>query len=1787
MSSGASLNHIFRTVWNQALGAMVAIAETGTSVGRGAARRSKSAELHRPPEVGVGLLALSIAVAWSASSLTVLANPTGGVAVVGQVATVSTGNNLQVTTQNGAGANFSAINWQSFSIPAGSSTYFQQPNANSTSINRVVTNTPSQLFGTLSSNGSLVLVNQSGIAVGAGAVVDTAGFTASSLAMSDQDAMAGRLRFGNGSIGTADVSVNGTVLARSGDVVLLGPNVQTGQDALIQAPNGNAILVAGRQIDITERGLEGIRLQVQAPSNSVVNLGSLKGDAVGLFAGTLKHSGLIQATAVSDSGGRVILKGQDLLNISGEVDAKQRGGMGGEVWASADKVLLQRTALLNVSGENGGGEVLVGGGWQGHDVRLSNSTQTVVTAGARLKADALVQGNGGTAVVWSDGGTRFAGAVSAHGGVSGGDGGHAEVSGKQFLDFQGSANLSSSKGKLGILLLDPATLTIQSTAPDINGDTIIGDDVTLAGLLSTDFGTSSSIVTSGQVGTLLNTANLSLAATGAVTVNAPITKTSGSATTLTLTSTSGSVSVNAAISGTSGSPLNVTLNGPTAVNIGGAIDTQGGAVSISATFGGNITQSGGAPISASGVSASAYGAITLADPANDIKAFSATSSMGGGIGFKTTGAVTLGSISSFSTLSVVANGAITQSAPISIGGTTLFDAGIGSIALTDASNAFSGAVSLGTLGSSNATLKNNGSINISAANIGGTLALYPLANGSSLSQTGAIAANTLDITMNPVGNGSVSLTNPGNTVNTLSVMNTGTGQINYFNNAALSLGPITAGGSLSIGTTSGTNISQSGGPITMSDPLSTASINAGSYGGYGSVVLMNPSNDFAIVNVVGTQVSLRDINALTVSGLYADSGASLIQSGGAITLTGSIRSNVTGDAVKFISGGTFNGAGGSFSLPLGARWLAYLGTPGADTFNTGSAPPSFKQYNAVNGSTVLGTGNAVLYSTAPVLSGSLTGAVSKIYDGGLSISPSGASVGGLSGALGLDDISTASASPTTANLSDPNVGTGKTVTVSGSVGGVIGGSSDLYFFSKPIYGYQFSASGNIGAVTPAQASVSLTGSRPYDGTDIVKASIFKLSGLANSETLTLSGFGTVADKNVGANKTVTLGSLALGDGTGLASNYTFTGGTQVAAITPALLGVIGGNRPYDGTSIINSGMLTLSGLVTGETLNLSGTGAVADKNAGSSKAVSLANVALVDGTGLASNYSIAGAATTVAITPKSVTPTSITAGNKVYDGNVIATVTGGQVSGLISGDVVTLSGSGAFSDKNVGIGKTVTLNALNLSGIDGGNYFLSGNTATASADITPKLLDVSGLTALSKEYDGKLTAVAGTGGVGFAGLVGNDSVVLSSAQGSFSSKDVGVGKPVVFSVFGLDGADGGNYKVGSSNSAKANITARPLSSWTGKGNSGLWSDPNNWDVIPDGANVLAVNVPAGQGVVTVDASAGAIFLQSLASGSGFAISGGSLQVGDSFTSTGYLQSGGSVTGSGAFKVNGSFNQSAGSITFGSVDVVQTSGDLNVRSITSPVVVLTATSGAIRQSDGGIQSGSLTTNSTAGTYLNAPGNQLLAFNATNKGTGNIELVNTGTLKLQGALAVGGSIKVINTGGISTTVLVSALDGSVSLTANSPLTIGELGIQAGGDISLIATNLTSAGNITLNGPIESVSGGVAVSAASNLTQNSSILAPLGVRAAAGGTMTFGPLATSGYQPVSYSVSGQPVSPPRSPASGTFATDQIISLMQTAPNLGGDASVNPIDTLLKLDKERDLSKELIVSEGQICRP
>ncbi|NJK92850.1 MAG: filamentous hemagglutinin N-terminal domain-containing protein [Blastochloris sp.] len=100
----------------------------------------------------------------------VMANPSGEQVVAGSAQFERSVDRLNITTSEQV-----IINWQDFSIGSNETTQFIQPGSSSLAVNRVVTGNPSAIYGTLSGNGRIVVLNPNGIMVGAGGVVDTGG----------------------------------------------------------------------------------------------------------------------------------------------------------------------------------------------------------------------------------------------------------------------------------------------------------------------------------------------------------------------------------------------------------------------------------------------------------------------------------------------------------------------------------------------------------------------------------------------------------------------------------------------------------------------------------------------------------------------------------------------------------------------------------------------------------------------------------------------------------------------------------------------------------------------------------------------------------------------------------------------------------------------------------------------------------------------------------------------------------------------------------------------------------------------------------------------------------------------------------------------------------------------------------------------------------------------------------------------------------------------------------------------------------------------------------------------------------------------------------------------------------------------------------------------------------------------------------------------------------------------------------------------------------------------------
>ena len=99
--------------------------------------------------------------------------------------------------------------------------------------------------------------------------------------------------------------------------------------------------------------------------------------------------------------------------------------------------------------------------------------------------------------------------------------------------------------------------------------------------------------------------------------------------------------------------------------------------------------------------------------------------------------------------------------------------------------------------------------------------------------------------------------------------------------------------------------------------------------------------------------------------------------------------------------------------------------------------------------------------------------------------------------------------------------------------------------------------------------------------------------------------------------------MSITDGTsgtiGLASNYTLESGTfDITAKSITL----SGSRQYDGTTNVVSSDLSLIGEISGESISITGTGSVTDKNVGNGQSIDTTGFSLVDNTSNASNYSL-------------------------------------------------------------------------------------------------------------------------------------------------------------------------------------------------------------------------------------------------------------------------------------------------------------------------------------------------------------------------------------------------------------------------------------------------------------------------------------------------------------------------------------------------------------------------------------
>ena len=387
------------------------------------------------------------------------------------------GNIQQPNAQNmiiNQSSNQMITNWQGFDIGQSESVQFNQPGSNSVALNRVIGQDPTAILGKLNANGQIFITNPSGVFFGPNSIINVGSLMATSLQISDQDFLNRNYRFTQDPSKPLASVINEGQINASDYIGLLGPRAEN--RGMLMANLGSIAIGSGKAatMDFSGDGLINFAITESVDGsfvdkdgntveNGAFNSGTIQADggkvlltaytAQKMIRSVVNNTGVIRAQSVSKRNGAIYLEAgpNGTATNEGTLDASgtDSGETGGTVHILGDKVGQFGNALVDVSGDQGGGEVLIGGDYQGKG-SVQNASTTAGGSNTVVKANAITNGNGGKVIYWADDTTRFYGAIEAKGGANSGDGGFVEVSGKQFLDFNGEVITTAANGQTGI-----------------------------------------------------------------------------------------------------------------------------------------------------------------------------------------------------------------------------------------------------------------------------------------------------------------------------------------------------------------------------------------------------------------------------------------------------------------------------------------------------------------------------------------------------------------------------------------------------------------------------------------------------------------------------------------------------------------------------------------------------------------------------------------------------------------------------------------------------------------------------------------------------------------------------------------------------------------------------------------------------------------------------------------------------------------------------------------------------------------------------------------------------------------------------------------------------------------------------------------------------------------------------------------------------------------------------------------------------------------------------------------
>jgi filamentous hemagglutinin family protein len=875
-------------------------------------------------------------------------------------------------------------------------------------INRVTGDNPSAILGTLESrqafpNANLYLMNPNGIVFGQNARLDIGGSfhatTGTGLGFDSGSFSVDRnsLSFPNGDPKTIRFAIaqpaglinQGNLAVDAGKSITFtgGSIINTGT---LTAPSGNVALtsVAGNsQVELRSPdavlGLQVTNNAVPANWNGKITelpklAELLTGKVPEANQVVVKADGSLALVANPAATDMAVTNGMSV--ISGRVDVSSPESKAGNIGIFGEKVGLVN-AQIDASGALGGGTVLIGGNFQGNGI-APNASRTFVSANSKIDVSALLNGNAGTAIVWSNLNTRFLGTIIAKGGTLSGDGGFVEVSGKQNLDYRGTVNTFAPNGKIGRLLLDPTDINIIG----IGGSFTVLDNVDQF----SDLDSGANTINVGLIN--IAAANVTLQATNDINFNAPVTiNVSG----VGLTAQAGrDINVNSDIS-TNAGVINFTAGrdivGVGAISTSPIVDsaadislTAGRDVSVNSinaiagissaivSNGGNVTVQAGGNIQTTGTFVSTLGnTYSIATNADS------TGKAGNISLISTSGAIDVssGRVHAVATIGNAGNITFQALDNIKTGAGTFPLAGVGSfigvggngVGGTISFTSLSGAIntSLGDINAGNQNIGNAGTVFLQAANNITTASIFASSgdgggNGGKItliSQLGSIDTTAGEITVAAqIGNaGAIDLQAVGN----ITTSNLNSSVFILGNGGTISV-TSTSGAIATTGDIDASSINGNGGNINFKarNSITTNNLNTSSDLGVGGNISLDPIGDI-VLSSANTSGSIQGGN------FFASS------TGGNIRVTGFVSSVFAACAGSSIcSASNSGGSGGQIFLSHGGLTPFVIGnsstngtagivTSGSSTLPLGSIIPVGTSIFAQGNILVAPSGNTI------------------------------------------------------------------------------------------------------------------------------------------------------------------------------------------------------------------------------------------------------------------------------------------------------------------------------------------------------------------------------------------------------------------------------------------------------------------------------------------------------------------------------------------------------------------------------------------------------------------------------------------------------------------------------------------------------------------------------------------------------------------------------------------------------------------------------------------------------------